>query len=561
MLASALQAAPPIFPLKDVRAGQHGIGRTVFAGTKVEEFQVEILGVLENIGPKQSIILGRLKGGPLENTGVMQGMSGSPVYIDGKLVGAVALAFPMAKEAIAGIRPIEEMLQVDPNGSSSRAPAARPPQVAARSQIQAGNARLEEIATPVSFSGFTAATLDHFGPALRELGFDPRQGVSGGGKPSERLGNPKDIEAGSMISVELLSGDMSAGADGTVTMIDGDRVYAFGHRFLAGGPTELPFARAEVLALLPNLQASFKISAAREWMGVITEDRSAAISGRVGRRASTIPMEIKVGANTYRMSMIQDRVMTPLVTQMAVFSAIDATERSVGPSTFSVRGHLDFDGGSIRIDNVYGGDVSTSALAAMGVATPLSFALGAGFDQLKLKNVTLEIAAVERRYQTQIADVAAPRQVHPGEDVELIISLSGENGTPVSKTAHYRVPVGAPVGPLNFTVSDAASMNLIDYQTFSGAALRAPQQVFEMLNSLRANTNAYVRVWSSGSAFTVEGRDLPNAPPSLSMILSRAQVAATIPVNLRGSKLAEIVVPIGNTVVTGSKTIQVEVKE
>jgi hypothetical protein len=564
LCAAALRAAPPIFPLKDVRAGQHGIGRTVFAGTKVEEFQVEILGVLENIGPKQSIILGRLKGGPLESTGVMQGMSGSPVYIDGKLVGAVALAFPMAKEAIAGIRPIEEMLQVDPNANpnANASPVARG--IASsprRSAVQAGNARLEEIATPVSFSGFTAATLDHFGPALRELGFDPRQGVSGGGKPSDRMGNPKDIEAGSMISVELLSGDMSAGADGTVTMIDGDRVYAFGHRFLAGGPTELPFARAEVLALLPNLQASFKISAAREWMGVITEDRSAAISGRVGRRASTIPMEIKVGANTYRMSMIQDRVMTPLVTQMAVFSAIDATERSVGPSTFSVRGHLDFDGGSIRIDNVYGGDVSTSALAAMGVATPLSFALGAGFDQLKLKNVTLEIGAVERRYQTQIADVAAPRQVHPGEDVELIISLSGENGTPISKIAHYRVPVGAPVGPLNFTVSDAASMNLIDYQTFSGTALRAPQQVFEMLNSLRANTNAYVRVWSSGSAFTVEGRDLPNAPPSLSMILSRVQTATTAPLNLRGSKLAEIVVPIGNTVVTGSKTIQVEVKE
>jgi hypothetical protein len=556
LFAAALRAAPPIFPLKDVRAGQHGIGRTVFAGTKVEEFQVEILGVLENIGPKQSIILGRLKGGPLENTGVMQGMSGSPVYIDGKLVGAVALAFPMAKEAIAGIRPIEEMLQVDPNGSSSRAPLPAP-----RQQIQAGNARLEEIATPVSFSGFTAATLEHFGPALRNFGFDPRQGVSGGGKPGDRMGNPKDIEAGSMISVELLSGDMSAGADGTVTMIDGDRVYAFGHRFMAGGPSEMPFARAEVLALLPNLQASFKISAAREWMGVITEDRSAAISGRVGQRATTIPMEIKLGANTYRMSMIQDRVMTPLVTQMAVFSAIDASERSVGPSTFSVRGHLDFDEGTIRIDNVYGGDVGTSAMAAMGVASPLSFALGAGFDQLKLKNVALEIGAVERRHQTQIADIAAPRQVHPGDDVELIISLSGENGAPVSRTAHYRVPVGAPVGPLSFTVSDASTMNLIDYQTFSGTALRTPRQVFEMLNALRQNTNAYVRVWSAGSAFVVEGRDLPNAPPSLSMILSRVQNTTTMPMNLRGSKLAEIAVPIGNTVVTGSKTIQVEVKE
>src|SRR5271155_3358677 len=114
LAAAALQAAPPIFPLKDVRAGQHGVGRTVFSGSRVEEFQVEILGVLENIGPRESIILGRLKGGPLANTGVLQGMSGSPVYIDGKLAGAGALGVPLSKEAIAGIRPIEEMLRVDP---------------------------------------------------------------------------------------------------------------------------------------------------------------------------------------------------------------------------------------------------------------------------------------------------------------------------------------------------------------------------------------------------------------------------------------------------------------
>lgn len=564
MLASAVHAAPPIFPLKDVRAGQHGVGRTVFAGSKVEEFQVEILGVLENIGPHESIILGRLKGGPLENTGVLQGMSGSPVYIDGKLAGAVALAFPMSKEAIAGIRPIEEMLRVDPDPKPARGSslvARRGVQWSGLAGNSGGNARLEEIATPVSFSGFTAATLEHFGPALRELGMDPRQGVSGGGKPGEQLGDPRQLEAGSMISVELLTGDMSAGADGTVTCIDGDRIYAFGHRFLAGGPTELPFARAEVLALLPNVQSSFKISAAREWMGVITEDRSAAISGRVGRRAVTIPIEIKVGANTYRMGMIQDRVMTPLVTQMAVFSAIDATERSTGPATYSVRGHLDFDGGSIRIDNAYGGDVATSTLAALGVGAPLSYALGAGFEQLKLTNVVLEIGAVERRRQTQIAEVAAPRQVRPGEDVELMISLSGENGTAATKTAHYRVPVGAPFGMLYFTVSDATSANLQEVQARAGMPLRSPAQVFEVLNQLRSNTKAYVRVWRAETAYTVEGRDLPNVPPSLALILNRVETATSMPLNLRGSKLAEIEIPVGGTVVTGSKTIQVEVKE
>ena len=178
--SSLAVAAPDIFPLKDVRAGQHGVGRTVFAGTKVEEFQVEVLGVLENLGPRQSIILARLSGGPLENTGVMQGMSGSPVYIDGKLLGAVALSFPLSKEAIAGIRPIEDMLHVNPLPPQNIA-AAMPRRAFAAGGFDPNSAKLEEIATPVSFTGFTPAALEHFAPQLRQLGLDPRQGVAGGG--------------------------------------------------------------------------------------------------------------------------------------------------------------------------------------------------------------------------------------------------------------------------------------------------------------------------------------------------------------------------------------------
>ncbi len=416
--ALTVSAAPAIFPLKDIRAGQHGVGRTVFSGSRVEEFQVEILGVLENVAPRQSIILARLGGGPLAKTGVMQGMSGSPVYINGKLAGAVALAFPYATDPIAGIRPIEEMLRVEPE----TAPA---PRTVARAGGLASNSRLEEIATPVSFSGFTEATLDHFGAQLRALGMDPRQGVSGGGQPSEKLGNPKLLEPGSMISVQLLSGDYSVGADGTITAIDGNRVYAFGHRFLAAGPTEMPFARADVLALLPNLNASFKISTAREWMGSITADRSAAISGVTGRLPALIPVEIRVGANTYRMRMVQDKVMTPLVTQMAVFSSIDTTERSLGPSALTLRGRLDFEGGSVRLENVYSSDVNTPALAAMGVASPLAYALGSGFDALKLKGISIEIGTVDRRDQLQISPLSAPRQVRAGEDVELALTLTG----------------------------------------------------------------------------------------------------------------------------------------
>jgi SpoIVB peptidase S55 len=554
--ASALSAAPDIFPLKDVRAGQHGVGKTVFAGTKVEEFQVEVLGVLDNIGPQQSIILARLSGGPLANTGVMQGMSGSPVYIDGRLAGAVALGFPDAKEAIAGIRPIEEMLRVDPD-TKTTALASIP----ARAKYAAGGMRLEEIATPVSFAGFTAATLEHFAPQLRALGMDPRQGVSGGGNPPAKLGDPKLLEPGSMISVQLMSGDMNVSADGTITTIDGNRMYAFGHRFLATGPTNMPFARSEVLALLPATSSSFKISKATEWMGTITADRDTAISGITGRSAALAPMEIRVGGNTYRMSVIQDPIMTPIVAQMAVFSAIDSTQRAVGPATYNLRGHADFEGGSVRLDNVYSGDLNVAVGASLGVAAPLSYALTSGFDALRLKSVTLDITPVDVRNQMQIADVAAPRTARPGEDIEVTVVLSGQNGAETLKKTHYRVPIGAPAGTLYLTVSDAASANLADYQNAFSAPARSPSQVFGLLNGLRSGASAYLRVWRAGNSFTIEGRDLPDPPASAALIFTRAQPPGATAATSRGAKLAEIEIPVGQTAIGGSKTIQVEVKE
>jgi hypothetical protein len=280
-----------------------------------------------------------------------------------------------------------------------------------------------------------------------------------------------------MISVQLLSGDMSVGADGTVTAIDGDRIYAFGHRFLAEGPTDLPFARAEVLALLPNLSSSFKISAAREWMGSITADRDSAISGLTGKQAKLIPVEIRVGQNTYHMRMIQDRVMTPLLAQMAVFSAIDATERSVGSQTFSVRGQYDFDAGRVPINDVYSGEVAVAALASAGVSSPLAYAFQSGFDALKLQNISLDIGVVERRSQQQIADLIAPRTAHPGDEVELTVVLAGESGAEESKRVRYRVPVGAPSGPLYFTVSDATSTNFLEFQSMAGTPQRSAPQV------------------------------------------------------------------------------------
>jgi hypothetical protein len=563
----------PIFPLSEVRAGQHGVGRTVISGNKIEEFQVDILGVLENIGPQQSIILGRLSGAGLEHAGVMQGMSGSPVYIDGRLVGAVALAFPFSKDPIAGIRPIEDMLRTTVAPARQPAhPALFAPEITASVQpagtVSVGDARMAAISTPVSFSGFSERTIEYFAPQLKRLGLEPRQGVSGGGNPRAGAGHASELRPGEMITVQLMSGDMSVGADGTVTAIDGKRIYAFGHQFLSTGDTELPFARAEVITILPNYQASFKISSAREWMGAILQDRSTAIAGEIGRQAETAPLAIDVhGANgavsRYRMRMAIDPVLSPLLLQMAVFSTIDATERTFGAATYTMRGQVDFQSGpALRVDNTFTGDFAVPQLASMSVASPFAYALAAGFNTLKVRDVRLAIGVAEHKRVLQVDQIAASRRtVRPGEAVDIAVTLEGENGKEEMKTVRYNVPVGTPTGALQFTVSDAQTTNMLNYAQTIGLAPKSPAQVLAFLNDLRPNTKAYVRVWTTDPAYQVQGADLPDPPASLALILARSQGAPGVLSLLRGSGLAELEIDGGDNVITGSKTVQVEVKQ
>lgn len=582
-LAAALHAQTAFFPLKDVKPGMHGIGKTVFSGTRIDEFQVEILGVLENIGPKQNLILAKLSGGPLAETGVIQGMSGSPVYIDGKLAGAVALAWPFAKEAITGIRPIEEMVRVTEAGRTPPAEIARNglslgALLASKDLTRLMPGRLEpaprggdllDIATPVSFAGFTRSTLDTFAPQLRSLGLEPAQGLSAGGPSSSHMGDASTLKPGSMISVQLMNGDLSIGADATVTYIEGRKIYAFGHRFLAVGSTALPFARAEVLGLLPAMSASFKISAPRETLGAILQDRNTAVAGELGRSAALAPVSISVSRggkrlDDYHMEMVNDRFLSPLLVQMAVFNTIDATERTVGASSFRVTGEIEFDGSAapLKVNNMYAADTGSALIASLSTAVPLAYVLQSGFDVLEVKKVALDIESFDAKKQFQIDSVSVGRrEVRAGGKVELTTWLVGENGAEVSRTIAYQVPQGLTPGPLYFTVADGMTTNLTEFRQIVGAQPRSIAQLMSTVNSLRANTKAYVRVWRPEPAYQLEGADLPDPPPSVALILAGSQTAQGSITQTRNSKIAELEVGAGDSVINGSKTIQVEVKE
>ena len=405
-----------------------------------------------------------------------------------------------------------------------------------------------DIATPVSFGGFSRATLDAFAPQLRALGLEPRQGISAGAKiDPAAMGNPADLKPGSMISVQLLSGDFSVGADGTVTYIDGNRIYAFGHRFLDVGATSLPFARSEVLTLMPN--STLRSSSPPPGNGWAPSARigNTAVAGELGKRAAWCPVSIAVRARrqpveTYQMQMVNDPLLSPLLLQMAVFSAIDATERTVGASSFRVTGEIEFQNAPapVRIDNMFAADNGSAMQVSLSTAIPLAYVMQSGFRTLELKKVALHIEAFDQKKQLTIDGVtASQREVRPGDKLQLNVLVSGENGAETTRQVDYQVPIGAEPGTLYFTVADANTANLTDFRQILTATPHSPAQVITTVNNLHPNTKAYVRVWRADPAFQLEGADLPDPPASVALILAGSQSSLAGITQTRNSKIAE----------------------
>ena len=615
LLAAAEQPAKvALFPLKDVKQGMKGVGRTVFAGTTVEEFQVEILGVLDNVGPKQSIILARLSGGPLEKTGLMAGMSGSPVYIDGKLVGAVALSFPFSTEPIAGIRPIEQMVKVleragagqgpsllktnlhwVPTASGSEVrllgglppladtlvPAAADPSVL----LSPDRPRLTRIATPLILSGFPSRTLERFAGQFRALGLVPLRGAGSGSSSqsgqgtgegagdSHEVASPAVAEAakpapGSMISVQLIRGDLGVNADGTITHREGDRIYAFGHRFLSAGPTQMPFSASRVVALLPSQRTSLKISAPGRALGVIRQDRSIGVLGVIGEKARMIPVRIKLRSNgnremRYQFEIVNDRFLSPFLLQLAVFGTLDATERLVGESSLAIRGTIMLDGlPPVKVENMFAANAQAPMLAALTTAVPLALLLQSGFPTVEVRGVDLEIVSSDRRRLASLDQVwSNKREVRPGERLEITAVLRAEDGRETVKKVPVEIPPSLGPGPLQVTVADGSSLNLAEVRQLPGGFTpKTPAQLVRAINKLRRNNRLYVRLSRPQTAFLLHGAQFPSPPPSLARVMANEPSVSSNIATSSVSTLAESELEPLPSVVTGRKTITVLVK-
>lgn len=527
------------FPVDQVQAGQRAIGKTVFQGTEVEEFEIEILGVLENFaGPKSSVIFGKLSGGPLEQTGVMSGMSGSPVYIDGRLAGAVAFMFPFSKEPLAGIRPIGEMVAgfegTAPSGSRAAVgpledwrELAGLPRAAPREASETVS-QFQPIATPVSFGGFTKRTLEVFGDRFRRLGLRPVQGAGGGLRDDP--GGP--LEPGSMISVGLIRGDMTMDATGTITHIDGDRVLAFGHPFMSAGDTQMPMMRASVMTLVPNLNASFKLSGTGSLIGQVSMDREAGIAGRLGPGPAMVPCKVRIispdgGMEEYSFEVVRDNLLTPMLLETALFSSINVTERALGPLTIRVRGNAMFGDGlpGLVLDDIYTGAAAVGEIAALYTVAPLAYLLETGHADVEVESVELEVEPVPAdRYTDLVRAWLSKTQVRPGETVQIHFAAKGPDGHEEVRTLSYEVPVSMPAGTVEVTIGDAVTANLAEWRgMLGGRKVRDAADTIRFLNNLRGSDRAYLRVWRRKRSLWLHSDKLPAPPASLHAVLSTAE--------------------------------------
>ncbi len=565
--AGLILAQTGVIPLSSVRPDDSAVARTVFRGTSAEEFPVQILGILRQSGPGQNLILGRLLTPRLEQTGVMQGMSGSPVYIGGRLAGAIAFAFPFAKEPIAGIRPIEEMLAIPANPPELRNPRARlhlaSPDLAASLPIAPHQAGMPAVATPISFAGLSAAAVQHFAEAWRTMGFALQQGASGT-RPEQSSG---DIGAGDMISVQLMRGDMSVAADGTVTHREGDRILAFGHRFLGAGSIDFPFAKSEVVTSMPNFNTSFKISQSLGPAGAIVQDADAGVVGMLGRRAAMSPLRLVWNENgaqkTYGTEIVRHTVLSPLLVQMAVFSMLDHHGRSAGPGSVDLDAAIRFKGlPDLRVRGRYVGDSGLPILASLGAAIPLAYVSQQEGEALLPESIDVNARYSASREQWTIDSLRLSRRsARPGTPVTIELRLASAGKSQVL-THDFVLPSWLHAGEtLTISVNDSLTANLMDFRSFyqpGGPVFGSHRELIETLNRLHPAGSLYLRAYRSGNAFLSGVQELGSVPHSIGILLSKQP--GQYPLGYQ-SKLLDREFTLTEGTATGSKTVTLEIEK
>jgi len=564
--AQAQASLNETLPVDQVRPGMQGYAYTIFAGDQVEKFDLEVIGVMPNfLGPKQSIILVQLKGPKVEHTGVVAGMSGSPVYIDGKLAGALSLKLGVfTKEPIAGVTPIADVLAGGGAQGSALNPVAQLPpglqgtlsgETGTLAGILRGGAELRSIETPLIFSGFQPAAIERFSDQLNGLGFVTAQGGTTAARPDDA-----NLAPGDMAGMVLVQGDVSINSACTVTAIQGDHVFLCGHPFLNLGDVQLPMARSRVLTTLSSDLASTKIVNAGGPIGAITSDHLTAVTGRLGPAPAMIPMELttksSLGVKTIRAEIVNHPKLTPLLVGITAFNGLTQNIVYGETTTLKMNAQIKLKGHApVQIENTFAPSDAMSpdgmpvAMAVMGTFMRL---FNNSFEKVNVENISLNVESVPGRRSFTIESAWLEKgEAAPGETLRLRVLLQPYRGIPRIEETSVRVPDQVLRGStLRLMVSDADWMNRAS-RGFSGAGGPGGPEgldpLISLINKERRNDRLYVGLFVPSPTMLWDDKELPNVPLSQINVVDGRPAPGSVQI-LRESLASEVSVPMSGPV-------------
>lgn len=586
---SARNEKAQIFPLAELKEGMRGTAKSVFRGSKSEEFNVEILGVIPNwIGPKQDIIVGRLSGANAERTFVFAGMSGSPVYIDGRLVGAISYSFPFAKEPICGITPFEQMSSLVEQAPSAKLASSRTftyaellfdkwqpafavnygeriaSGFAADSRLMAiAGQTFRPIATPVTFAGVSQRTLDAFSPYFLNLGILPVAAAASNASISPlKPYNENTLLGGDSVVVHLARGDIDIAAAGTVTLRDGEKIYAFGHPFFSLGATSLPMSESHVVTVVPNANNSFKLAVADALVGTMTQDRATGIYGNLGSSPRMLPIKVKFTNSRGRAEEMNfesafDEFLTPLIVTVGVTNTIVAQERNIGDTTIEVKGEIGIRGEQpITINRRFAGGQAVN-FASSSAAVPLAALLRSNFEGLDITGITLNVKAIDGSKTAVLDRISVDKtQVCAGETIEVTAFQRTESGKIIEQKIPFKIPADASAGQLTITVGDGNSV-----QQTSAVTQFTPRSTAELIatiNRLKRSDRLYVILTRTTTGAVVGASEMPNLPPSVIATMNSDRTAGGAKPTIQ-TTIFETEIPSLEYIVSGSQTLTIEV--
>ncbi len=540
----------PIFPLTQVHAGLHGTAYTVFEGSTPEPIEVEILGVLRDaIGPGKDMILVRLRGARVEDIGVAAGMSGSPVYVDGKLAGAIAYRIgQFTKEPIAGVTPIQQMLEVVTASQENKEDFDSPglPSSAASIPSPFGIGAMRPIETPLVFNGFSPAAIQIFKEHFASSDLVPVSGL-GGASPEEK--DPAPVVAGSAISAIIVSGDFNMAATCTVTYVDPRRLLACGHPITHFGDISLPMTKAVVVTTIASQLEPMKIVNTTQTVGSFTQDRASGILGVFGKPARMVPVTLTIRGipqpHTYHFSVIDHPRLTSATLMSSVYQAMEDTNGSSDPSTYDLTGEIVLAGHpAVRIDQWI------AATRAEPVSQAAAVVIGQRFESIygnprelpDIRNVTLTVEAFPGRRSATLADARVLNStVHAGDEVTVETVLHPYRLPQRVVRMSVRLPETVTPGPVRLLVSDG---NTLDHtlHLIPNPAAPAPGlgETIARLNELHATDKLYVTLLAPVPQANLSGLALPAVPLTMANVLQPQEE------NARFSIDGETAVPLGS---------------